>query len=154
MERERERDSLFLMLALRVEYIFLTTFYGLYFNDQLHYTISSSSYMFHGNLLWAAFMYCMYKALQPDPIKGSHTLPMLGSWSSATRIIAIYYSLSAIPCPDLNSGPPRPQSEHNKWRSRLLGYEGSFMNSQVCVFENVFKGFKEMFLLFVLHFHF
>ena len=25
-------------------------------------------------------------ALQPDPIKGSHTIPMFGSWSSATSI--------------------------------------------------------------------
>ena len=25
-------------------------------------------------------------ALQPDPIKGSKTIPMLGSWSSAMRI--------------------------------------------------------------------
>ena len=25
---------------------------------------------------------------------------------------------------DSNSGPPRPRSKRNKWRSRLLGYEG------------------------------
>ena len=55
----------FFMLVLLVEYIFFTTFYGLYFNHQLHITlkISSSSYMFHGDLLWAAFMYCIYTCL-------------------------------------------------------------------------------------------
>ena len=48
-----------------MKYIFFTTFYGLYFNHQLHITlkISSSSYMFHGDLLWAAFMYCIYTCL-------------------------------------------------------------------------------------------
>ena len=35
-------------------------------------------------LIWGLYP----KALQPDPIKGSHTLPMLGSWSSATRMIS------------------------------------------------------------------
>ena len=56
---------IFLLLALLVEYIFLTTFYGLYFNYQLHITItiSSSSYMSDGDLLWAAFMYCIYTCL-------------------------------------------------------------------------------------------
>ena len=29
-------------------------------NYTLHYTSSSSSYMFHGDLLWAAFMFCSY----------------------------------------------------------------------------------------------
>ena len=40
--------SYFFMLVLLVEYIFLTNFYGLYFNHQLHntITISSSSYRF------------------------------------------------------------------------------------------------------------
>ena len=38
----------FVILVPLVDYIFLTTFYGLYFNHQLHITIaiSSSSYMF------------------------------------------------------------------------------------------------------------
>ena len=34
------------MLVLLVEHIFLSTFYGLYFNHQLHITISSSSNVF------------------------------------------------------------------------------------------------------------
>ena len=56
----------FLMLVLLVEYIFLTTFNGLYFNHQLHITItiSSSSYMFHGDLLWAAFILELYIRIQ------------------------------------------------------------------------------------------
>ena len=37
------------MLVLLVEYLFLTTLYG--------------SYIFHGDLLWAAFVYCIYTCL-------------------------------------------------------------------------------------------
>ena len=33
-------------------------------------------------------LHAWYKALQPDPIKGWHTIPLLGSWSSATRVIS------------------------------------------------------------------
>ena len=46
-----QNEDIFLMLVLLVDYIFLTTFYGLYFNHQLHITItiSSSSYMFMVN---------------------------------------------------------------------------------------------------------
>ena len=43
----------FFMLVLTVEYILII-------NYTLHYTIYSSSYMFLGDLLCAAFMYCIY----------------------------------------------------------------------------------------------
>ena len=56
----------FLMLVLQVEYIFLTTFYGLYFNHQLHITItlSLSSYFLFMRLLllhsaWKHFIFCL-----------------------------------------------------------------------------------------------
>ena len=61
----------FFMSVLLVEYIFLTTFYGLYFNHQLHYTISSSSYMFYGDLVWVAFheiLRCLQQVYQPCTI--------------------------------------------------------------------------------------
>ena len=52
----------FLKLILLVKYIFLTTFYGLYFNHQLHITLNNF-FMFHGDLLLAAFMCCIYTCL-------------------------------------------------------------------------------------------
>ena len=40
------------------------------------------------------------------------------------NVVYILFELMPLPCRDSNSGPPRPQSECNNWRSRPLGYEG------------------------------
>ena len=52
-----------LMLALLVEYIFLTTFYGLYFNHQFtHYNYTFFKFLHvPGDLLWAAFYIALFK---------------------------------------------------------------------------------------------
>ena len=55
-------QSVFLMLALLVKYIFLTAFYGLYFNHQytLHYTIFPSFYMFMVTFCWQLLCTVIY----------------------------------------------------------------------------------------------
>ena len=53
------------MLVLVVEYIFLTNFFGVYFNHQSQITIYNFFKLLqaHGDLLWVAFMYCLYTQL-------------------------------------------------------------------------------------------
>ena len=72
----------FYMLELLMEYFFLTTFYGLYFNHQLHITLNNffhvSWWPLHSNLNLINYLFSL---------KNSH------------------------PCGDLNPGPPRYQAD-------------------------------------------
>ena len=57
---------IFFMMALQVEFIFLTTFYGLYFNHQFsHITLICQVLTDCYRPLWAAIMYC-FKHLSFD----------------------------------------------------------------------------------------
>ena len=91
-EMKDGHDNVFLMLALLLEDIFLITFYDLYFNHH------SYTYLYIPTFSWSALvvlfkLYSMtpgvtfqvvslpqYIALQPGPIKGLCTIPMLGSY--------------------------------------------------------------------------
>ena len=96
-------------MVLIVEYIFLTIFYGLYFNHQLHITISisSSSYM---------FMVTFCKQLScaaPTPVSLSYGYYQIYYTQSPFKLELFNYLFSlknSRPCWDWNPGRPRYQA--------------------------------------------
>ena len=56
-------EKSYLIIKNNQTFFYVGTPSGVHLFDHLHtlhYTISTSSYMFHGDLLWVAFMYCIY----------------------------------------------------------------------------------------------
>ena len=92
----------FLMLVLLVEYIFLTTFYGLYFNHQLHISLSNFFKFLH--VSW---------------------WPSVGSFHVLHLHLSFWLVGTTRLCRDLNSGPHRYQADMLPTELSWLGLQFS-----------------------------
>ena len=115
---ERLTKFFFLFLVLLVDYIFLTTFYGLYFNHQLHVKLNNFFKFLH--VSWW-------------PTVGSfHVMHLhLSFWLVGYQVVflADFALVISCPCWDLNPGPPRYQADmlptELSWLGFFLGYKNS-----------------------------
>ena len=93
-----------LLLVLLVECIFLTNFYGLYFNPQLHITSN--------NFFKFLFMLRVLVFIAYQPYARAQNTYWNYIFVFKFKQISYLFSLKIFcPCQDLNPGPPRNQTD-------------------------------------------
>ena len=112
------------MLVLLVEYIFLTAFYGLYFNHQLHITITISS-----SSWWPS-------------VSSFHILPLhLSFWLLGTTNQLLIFTTKFSPLPGLEPGTsPVPSRYATNW-AILAWIKTRNLKDLVSVWKSAFKSF-------------